>query len=135
LRRNSLPRLAALGILIVALTMLSACASGGANMNPKIDKVDKSPGASAVPEAAGHAVVTITDTAFDPASVRVRVGSQVVWTNSGKSKHAISIPGEKSKSPAVAPGKTAAHTFKKAGTFKYTDPSHPGLKGTVIVVK
>ena len=92
-------------------------------------------GGSSTADQAGHAVVTISDFAFSPATVTVKVGAQVVWQNDGKVAHTITFDDGSVSSPDIAPGANAGHKFATAGTFKYHCSKHPTMKGTVVVTK
>ena len=92
-----------------------------------------SPTATATPGAAAtHQLIVVTEKGFDPASVTVKVGTNVIWSNSGKQNHSV-VLGANVKSGTIKPGGTAAHVFDKAGTFEYQDGSNSSLTGTVIV--
>ena len=84
-------------------------------------------------DTSGHTIITIGDSAFSPATTTVKVGTQVVWENSGQSTHNIVFDDGSVKSPDIAPGAVAAHKFTKAGTFNYHDSHNPLLTGMIIV--
>ena len=86
----------------------------------------------ATTDASGHTIISISDSAFSPAAITVKVGAEVVWQNSGKSTHNIVFNDGSVKSPDITPGAVAAHKFTKAGTFAYHDSHNPLLTGTVI---
>ena len=110
------------------------------------------PGGS-MPLPAGSADVTIRDFTFSPASVSIKVGATVRWTNQGPSAHTSTSDNGVWDSGQLNPpsggggyggGGTAAGTFQttftKAGTYGYHCTNHPpsaypGFTGTVVVTQ
>ena len=103
------------------------------------------------PPPAGTVAVSIQDFSFSPASVTIKAGTTVRWTNQGPSAHTTTSDGGVWTSGTLnAPsgaggymgGGTAAGTFDfrftQAGTFAYHCSLHPpsmypGFTGTVTV--
>jgi plastocyanin len=77
--------------------------------------------------------VTIDNFAFGPASVTVRVGSTVTWTNRDEEPHTVAATDGSFHSPGMGTGATYSHTFATAGTFDYVCSIHPSMHGTVVV--
>jgi plastocyanin len=84
---------------------------------------------------------TLTDTAFQPNPVNVKVGDTVSWTNNDNTIHTV-IEGNPATggeveggfaSDILGPGVTFEHTFNQTGTFEYYCNLHPNMVGTVIV--
>jgi predicted lipoprotein with Yx(FWY)xxD motif len=94
-------------------------------------------GASAAPAASaaagGGTPAKIIDFGFDPASLSVKVGESVTWTNTGATAHTVTADDGSFDSKSMAAGATFSQTFAKAGTFAYHCAIHPGMKGTVTV--
>lgn len=75
---------------------------------------------------------------FSPASITIKVGATVVWTNDTVAPHTVtSDPG----APAAfdsgmisANGGTFKHTFSSAGTYTYHCMIHPYMTATIVVV-
>ncbi|MBI4092739.1 MAG: cupredoxin domain-containing protein [Candidatus Kerfeldbacteria bacterium] len=87
------------------------------------------------------AEVKITSTGFEPATVRVRVGGTVSWTNQDSNPHQpatdphpahTGLPGFDSLD-GLSQGQVYQYTFSKAGTFSYHDHLNSFRRGTVIV--
>jgi len=76
--------------------------------------------------------VTIDAFAFTPASLAVRPGDVIRWTNADPVPHTVTAAGA-FDSGSIAAG--AAWTFKaeRAGRFDYFCAFHPMMKGTLIV--
>ena len=68
----------------------------------------------------------IIDFGFDPASVSVKVGGSVTWTNTGATAHTVTADDGSFDSKSLASGATFSQTFAKAGTFAYHCAIHPG---------
>lgn len=84
---------------------------------------------------------TLTDTAFQPNPVNVKVGDTVRWTNNDNIIHTV-IEGNPATggeveggfaSEILGPGVTFEHTFNQTGTLEYYCNLHPNMVGTVIV--
>jgi plastocyanin len=81
--------------------------------------------------ASATKTVQIKGFAFKPATVKVNRGSQVAFTNSSDVVHTAT--GASFDTKRIAPGKSAAIRFKKAGTFAYHCKIHSFMKGKVVV--
>jgi plastocyanin len=77
--------------------------------------------------------VKITDNAFSPADLEVKVGTTVKWTNDGKKPHTVSSDKGDWGSGELASGQTFTATFTKAGTFEYHCRLHPDMKARITV--
>lgn len=90
---------------------------------------------------AGSADVTIQDFTFSPASVSIKVGAAVRWTNHGPSSHTSTSDGGVWSSATLSPAAGSfAFTFNQPGTYGYHCSIHPpsiptyaGFTGTVVV--
>lgn len=77
--------------------------------------------------------VKAEDFAFSKASLTVKPGETVVWSNTGTTEHTVKGSGFFSK--AIEPGSTYSHRFDAAGTFRYICTLHPQAMRATIVVK
>jgi plastocyanin/LysM repeat protein len=94
---------------------------------------------------AGQAMVSIQNMAFNPGTITVRVGQQVVWVNNDSVPHTTtsgSCPGGTCTpapgwdSGTLNPGQSFAFTFTTAGTFTYFCRIHgAAMQGTVVVTQ
>jgi plastocyanin len=89
------------------------------------------PGAVA---AAADASVSIRDFAFQPATVTVRVGDTVTWTNRDDVIHTVKWSGGQPESPDLAKGESYSRTFGRVGVFPYVCGPHPFMTGSVRVL-
>jgi plastocyanin len=86
--------------------------------------------------AAAHAtkIVSITKSAFVPASLAISTGDSVTWTNSDSANHQVVSQAAGFASPILKPGDTFTYAFAKAGKFGYSDAQSKATgKGTVTV--
>lgn len=84
--------------------------------------------------SAGGAKVSMEGIKFNPASVTVKAGDTVTWTNNDSVGHDVTGDNFKSgDSGGMQNGDTFAQTFDKKGTFDYVCTVHPGMKGSVTV--
>jgi len=80
----------------------------------------------------GTAAVTIKDFEITPATVTIKVGDTVIWTNYGPSTHTVTAD-DRSFASGNLWGDTFSHTFQTAGTFTYHCSISRFMTGTVIV--
>jgi plastocyanin len=82
------------------------------------------------------AKISITPNGFDPATITIKKGTDVTWTNN--SAQSRSIVGDQENSglgtgQPIDQGSSYSFVFDKAGTYTYHDPQQPSLKGTIVV--
>jgi plastocyanin len=86
---------------------------------------------------AAAAEVGINEDGLNAATVLVRKGSEITWTNNDELPHRIVSDDEKidlDSGEALAKGDSYTHTFEEAGTYSYYDPTDiDGFKGIIIV--
>jgi plastocyanin len=84
---------------------------------------------------ADDAAVTIDNFTFTPATLTVKPGTRVVWTNNDDMPHtvvsALSPPLFKSK--ALDTDDSFSSVFDKPGTYPYFCGLHPHMQGTIVV--
>jgi plastocyanin len=119
--------LAACVILLVFTCLFSGCTS------PKSPSTTTpaTPAPSGGPNA-----IEIKNFAFGPASLTIRTGTTVTWTNQDGAVHKIaSDPGTPVAftSESLANGASYPLTFTTAGTYTYHCTIHPSMKGTILV--
>ena len=86
--------------------------------------------------AAGTAAmrVEIRNFTFAPATVTVRAGTRVVWTNKDEEPHTVTSAGSRfTSSAALDSDDSYAFTFSKPGTYAYYCSIHPMMVGTIVV--
>ena len=72
---------------------------------------------------------------FQPATLTVKMGTQVVWLNSSDAPHTVTsdTAGVFNSPGNVTQNQTFKFTFSKAGTFPYHCNIHPYMKATITV--
>ncbi len=73
---------------------------------------------------------------FDPAVIRVKVGTTVTWVNADNFTHDVTFTAGPAQfhSPPLRPGEKTSFTFAQAGEYQYQCSFHPqNMKGKVIV--
>ena len=126
------------GLAISASVALAAC-SGAASPtaappSPAASvaaNMAASPAASQAPAASD--AITIQNFAFAPASLTVKSGATVTWTNMDSPKHSVKWDDGTTGSDPLATGATYTRTFATAGTFTYVCGIHASMKGTIVV--
>jgi plastocyanin len=85
------------------------------------------------PAVAANAV-TISNFAFLPATITVKSGTTVTWTNKDEEAHTVFSQAAAVKSPVLDPASgTYSHTFSTPGTYSYNCTIHPFMHGVVVV--
>lgn len=80
--------------------------------------------------------VEIKDSAYTPATIKVKAGTTVTWTNRDSIKHDVTADDKSDDAPMselLAGGESYSFTFNKTGTYTYHCTPHSFMKGTVIV--
>jgi plastocyanin len=77
--------------------------------------------------------VSMADMSFSPASITVKKGTKVTWTNNDSLSHTVTADDSSFGSDTLSHGTTFSHTFDTAGTFAYHCNFHSNMHGTVVV--
>ena len=75
--------------------------------------------------------ISIHNFAFNPATLTVKKGTTVTWTNDDPMPH--QIKSVSFNSDALSTGQTFSFTFNDAGSFDYSCAIHPSMTGQIIV--
>ncbi|MFI5255180.1 MAG: cupredoxin domain-containing protein [Candidatus Limnocylindrales bacterium] len=105
----------ALGVAIALALMLAGCSSTPTDTS-----------------ATGNAV-TISDFAFKPDVLTVKVGTTVTWTNKDSTGHDVKWDDGAPGSETLSTGQSYTRTFATAGTFTYICGIHASMKGKITV--
>ncbi|BBZ79407.1 hypothetical protein MANY_47440 [Mycolicibacterium anyangense] len=90
------------------------------------------PATSAQQPVVGTAV-DITNFAFTPATLTVKVGDTVTWTNHDEEPHTVVADDGSFHSPGLGTNDKYTFTFTAPGSFSYLCSIHPFMHGTVVV--
>ena len=127
------------GLFAAGAIVLAACGGGGGKSAAANDMAGMAMAAQKAGNAAGASTAVATDAvhiknfAFSPATITVKAGSTVVWTNDDSIQHDITFDGGGIASNVMNHNDTFSHTFPTAGTYHYICSIHPFMHGTVIV--
>jgi plastocyanin len=81
-------------------------------------------------------LVTITNAGYQPATLQVKVGDTVTWSNNDSATHTVtSDTAGLFDSGPIAQGATFKFTFSQAGTFMYHSTSDTGWAGMITVTQ
>lgn len=79
--------------------------------------------------------ITIQNFAFNPASISIKKGDTIVWTNKDQAGHTVTGDNGGPSSTTIGANETYDYTFNSAGTFTYHCAIHPSMTGTVSVAQ
>lgn len=89
--------------------------------------------ASPPPAESGVVEVAIRNFVYEPASVSIRVGERVRWTNYDVAPHdAVALTGSW-KTPLLKLNESATQAYTAPGVYPYYCTVHPAMRGTVVV--
>ncbi|MBV9486522.1 MAG: cupredoxin family copper-binding protein [Frankiaceae bacterium] len=120
-------RIRTLLVAVLFLGMAAACgssSSGGSTGGS---------GSGSGSTASGN-TVTIQSFQFHPATLTVKAGTKVTFTNEDGTPHtATANPGSSFDSGSLSKGQSFTFTFSKPGTYTYICNFHQTMKGTIVV--
>jgi plastocyanin len=76
--------------------------------------------------------IQIARYAYAPATMTVRVGDVVTWTNQDEASH--DVAGGTFRSPMLAQGQSWSFTFTRSGKFDYICSVHPDMRAQIVVL-
>ena len=134
-------------LAFAAMIVLAACGGstgGGSTPTPTTAPAGNTPTSAptATTTSSGPAMaVSITSNgtfAFSPATITIKVGTTITWTNTTSAPHTVTSDDGTTfdsgiNNPIGANGGTFSFTFTRAGTFTYHCQIHPFMKATVVV--
>src|SRR5271157_1248641 len=77
--------------------------------------------------------VRIDNFSFSPATITVKAGTLVTWTNHDDIPHTVVSDDKSFKSKVLDTDEKFSFTFTKAGTYSYFCSIHPKMTGKVVV--
>jgi plastocyanin len=83
--------------------------------------------------AAAPPMVRIDGMSFSPGVLKVKAGTEVVWSNQDGSVHTVTAQDGSFSSPSMPTGAEYRRTFTKPGTYAYGCEMHPFMSGTIVV--
>jgi plastocyanin len=82
-----------------------------------------------------HVTVSISNYAFSPQILTVRVGTKITWTNHDQTAHTATANKGAFDTGTINPGKSKTIIMSKIGTYPYHCIFHAFMTGTINVVK
>lgn len=136
-----------IGLLISGSALLAACNSSQpvtpSPAVPVTPEANTQSSTTALPQStpnspppastAAIASISISNFQFSPASITVKQGTTVTWTNNDSASHTITGDAGGPASNPIATGQQYSYTFSGLGTFGYHCSIHPSMTATVIV--
>lgn len=84
---------------------------------------------------ASKVTVKMQNFAFQPASLSVKVGTTVVWTNNDSTPHTVSADDGSFDSGSMSKGGNFSYTFNTPGTVTYNCAFHKSMRGSITVTE
>ena len=124
---------------LLAAALVALCCLSAGLVARTDDAGDGETPASAGAAAVVPGAVAITNFKFTPATVTVKAGSDVTWTNK-EGTHTVTADDGSWESPPLKAGQTFTRKFDKPGTYRYFCSFHGSkgghdMAGTVRVVR
>lgn len=77
--------------------------------------------------------IAIQNFAFSPATITVKAGDSVTWTNKDLVGHSATADDKSFDTGVLAQNESETVTFDTVGTYTYHCTPHPNMKATVTV--
>lgn len=87
-----------------------------------------------MPMEMANITISEMNTGFVPATITVKRGTTITWTNRDTTNHTVTGPSAGLASGNLLPTGTYTKTFNTVGSFDYNCSIHPGMQGTINVV-
>lgn len=91
------------------------------------------PLALATPAQAATHQVRIRSMQFQPATLSVKAGDTVTWTNSDGVEHTATARDNSWGTESLRNGKSGSITFSTPGEYSYFCKWHPAMRGKIVV--
>ncbi len=122
--------------IVAATFAVAGCGSSDSGSSEPSSSTPPASTAAAAPATAGDGQVGMEGIAFGPEEITVKVGEKVTWTNNEDVPHnVVAEQGADFQSETFSKGGTFSYTPEKAGKIGYVCTLHPGMDGTINVVK
>ncbi len=115
----------------------AAGSAPGASPMPSMTMPMSPPSTSKPTAPVAGSAVAIKNFAFAPATLKVKAGTTVTWTNQDTDAHTVTSAGSGGPlhSAALATHATYSHRFTQPGTYHYLCTIHPFMTATVEVTR
>ena len=123
LRSLFLPTVTAIVVAVVALVVRNQPNTQASNVSA----------ASSAVVGSGHVTVKISNYAYLPKDLTVKVGTRVSWTNHDATAHTATADASGFDTGTVNPHATSTVDFKHPGAFTYHCACHAFMTATITV--
>lgn len=120
---------------LVAVLVAAAGLALGASRPPSTSSESAGTGSARSAGSSGTVRITIHDYAYHPAALTVKVGTQVVVTNTDQTAHTLTARSGAFDTGTLGPGKTARFRVTRPGRYPYYCQFHAFMNGTLTVVR
>jgi len=134
--KNTIFRVSAL--VFVLAFILGGCSLYSSTPNKTAAPIDSAtpinPAAPVVETPAvseSNVAISIKEFAFNPATITIKKGTTVTWTNNDSAPH--QIKSDSFNSDVLKQGQKYLMNFGDAGVFNYSCSIHPSMTGQIIV--
>ena len=120
--------------LAIGAIILGGCSQYGSTPNNSSDGKVSAPVQTPAPTQGSPVTsnsINIQNFAFSPATLTVKKGTTVTWTNNDSAPH--QIKSATFNSGQLGNGQSFSFAFDTAGTFDYSCAIHPSMLGKIIV--
>ena len=143
MQQRSTPTRAKVWLCVLAACLLVLLAACGGTSTPSAPGPTPTAAPTATPTtnptptptpttASSGNSVSIMNFSFSPASLTVKVGTKVTWTNHDSVTHTVTAD-QGAFNSTVPAGGSFSFTFSKAGTYAYHCMIHPFMMATIVV--
>jgi len=115
-------------LVFTTIFLLASCAKKNADDSP----APSSPTNNVTPVEA--ASVIIQNFTFTPATVYLKIGGSVTWTNLDSAPHSVTDSATNIDSKNLATNQSYLHRFPNAGTYTYHCIIHPNKEIAKVIV-
>lgn len=127
-------------VIVVAGAFVLVNNNAGKNQEQTTENQTANPTQAEQAKQPQQSAVTVTSSGFDPATITVAPGTQVVWTNT--SGVDVTVSSDAHPTHLLFPflnlgnfsdGSSVSVVFEKAGTYTYHNHFNASQKGTILV--
>ena len=118
---------------VAGVMILAGCGGPATAATPEMTMPPASVPASSQNAPVATDTVTIQNFAYAPATVTVKSGTTVTWTNRDQDPHTVTATAGSFHSPTLNTGESFHYTFTTPGHFDYLCTIHPFMTATVVV--
>jgi plastocyanin len=116
------------GFIVLVILMFMVMSTSSMMTHPSVTDAQVP-----VQEVKNTNAVMISNYAYAPETITVKVGDTVTFTNNDSVAHTVTADDSSFDTGNIAQGESKTVTFDKAGTFSYHCTNHSNMTGTVVV--